>query len=143
MDFYILGLVCLISRVDIRTDIQSEVNFEMLAETLTHARPKELRVESTAMRILHAEPGSPSSLLRGAPGSRLENLLLRIDLSSSDGKRDIAAALEGFGSSLGTCPLRRLRLSECRHARTNANVIAIAAVPYTRASNGCGTLLPR
>lgn len=82
------------SRVEVRTDIQSEDDFEMLAETLAYARPKELddEAEGTGVRILHAE-SSLSTLLRGAPGLRLENLLLRIDLSSSAEELDIAAAL--------------------------------------------------
>ncbi|KAI0748759.1 hypothetical protein C8Q80DRAFT_1271116 [Daedaleopsis nitida] len=106
IDFYILGLVCPISRVNLRTSIRSEHDLEILSEVLTYAQPKELKI---AAQILHTDH-SFSELLRTAAGSRLENLLLHIDLSTSDRKVDIAAALERLGAALRVCPLRRLRL---------------------------------
>ncbi|KAI0748746.1 hypothetical protein C8Q80DRAFT_1271104 [Daedaleopsis nitida] len=99
----------LYSRVNLRTSIRSEHDLEILSEVLAYARPKELKIEGDATQILHTDNSFPE-LLRTAAGSCLENLLLPIDLSTSDRKVDIAAALERLGAALRACPLRRLRL---------------------------------
>ncbi|KAI0748762.1 hypothetical protein C8Q80DRAFT_1271119 [Daedaleopsis nitida] len=107
---YILGLICPISRVDLRTSIRSERDLEMLSEILMYARPKELKIDGYHAAWILYSSNSFSKLLRGAAGSRLENLVMRINLTPIVQKSDIAAALERLGATLRLCPLRRLRL---------------------------------
>ncbi|KAL1943338.1 hypothetical protein VTO73DRAFT_4413 [Trametes versicolor] len=107
VDFYLLGLVCPVGRVELRALHRN--HRYMLGPALSCARPRRL--------VLHGWPGlleSPPDVfaaLQGEAGSRLEHLSLDARLDGKDRDVDVSIILEGLMSSLAHAPLRSLEVT--------------------------------
>ncbi|KAI0748760.1 hypothetical protein C8Q80DRAFT_1354478 [Daedaleopsis nitida] len=113
-DLYIFAPICHIDRLDLINDVpesQKHRFHDMLFETLPFARPKQLQIISGSGALLLHPTSSLAAILQTPAGSRLENLVLNIDLDENDSEGDVAAALRTFAERLTQiCSLRRLRL---------------------------------
>ncbi|KAI0697296.1 hypothetical protein C8T65DRAFT_832513 [Cerioporus squamosus] len=114
VDLYLLGLTCHISRVGFSTKME-DCHLEMLSAVLSYAQPTHLNVAGDTALLGHPTHSLPV-ILSGSAASRLESLVLKIDLLEEDTPLNAVDALNELASALKTLPLRRLRLRVFDHS---------------------------
>ncbi|RDX49774.1 hypothetical protein OH76DRAFT_511920 [Lentinus brumalis] len=107
-DLYLLGLTCRISRIALTTQM-TDLHLELLSTVLSYAQPKHLKLEGDVSLLGHSTHSLPA-ILRGPASSRLESLVLKVDLETNETSLDVGAALNALASALAKRSLRRLRL---------------------------------
>ncbi|TFK82507.1 hypothetical protein K466DRAFT_655684 [Polyporus arcularius HHB13444] len=113
VDLYLLGPICHISRIAFTTQM-TDRHLELLSAVLSCAQPRHLKLEGDVSLLGHSTHSLPTILL-GPASSRLESLVLNVDLKTEGTPLDAGAALTALASTLAKLPLCRLRLRVFQH----------------------------